>query len=97
MKEARRDSYNRGRMDNDMEVSMEMLQGTDMEGVWLEKLDNHILLRLLRNHTMVVIFLYVGENVETKMQTFTIFPGTALLLRDIGEEYILPYKLSLNV
>ncbi len=39
MKEGRRDSYKRGRMDNDMEVSMEMLQGTDMEGVWLEKLD----------------------------------------------------------
>ncbi len=39
MGEGRRDGYNRGRMDNNMEVSKEMLQGTDMEGVWLEKLD----------------------------------------------------------
>ncbi len=31
------------------------------------------------------------------MQTITMFPGTALILRAIGEEYILPDKLSLIV
>ncbi len=40
---------------------------------------------------MVIICQYVGENVETKTQTTTIFSGTAPLLRATGEKYILPY------
>ncbi len=46
---------------------------------------------------MVIISRYVGDNVETKTQTITIFSGTAPLLRATGEKYILPYKISLNV
>ncbi len=39
MGEGRKDNYNRGGMDYNVELSMEMFEGTEMERVWLEKLD----------------------------------------------------------
>jgi len=46
---------------------------------------------------MVVILLYSSETVATKMQTITKSSGIALLLRIIGDEYIIVYNIFLNV
>lgn len=58
---------------------------SEMEGIQLEDFD-----KILRNLTMIVIPLYVGEIVVIRMQTTTIFSGTARLLKTIGEIFIMP-------
>lgn len=96
MGKRREDNYIWGRMGNNMEISMEVYQFTEMEEVRLEKLDKVLLFHPLKNHTMMATPLLAGETVESQKQTIIIFFGTALSLITTGEKYTMPYKLFLN-
>lgn len=69
--EGRRNNYIWGRMENNVEESMEVHQFTEMEGVWLEKYEKIFCYTLSEK---LVTLQFAGKIVGTKM-----FLGTVQL------------------
>lgn len=78
-------------MGNNVEISMEMYQLAELEGIYLEEPDRIFYSPFPESHYERTP-LYVGGTVVTRMQTTSMYSGTLQVSKTTGRRYTTPYK-----